>query len=210
MASKDKGHWNRIYAQIPIDQLSWYEEEPTPSLQLVEKCGIYKSDLIVDIGSGASTLIPRLLALGYRNIYAVDISDVAIGKARDVLGEKSREIHWMVDDVTHPKELLELREVSLWHDRAVFHFLTEEQQRLQYLSTVKRLVKTGGFVIIATFALDAPDKCSGLPVQRYSVENLVDTIGEGFELAESLNYTYTMPSGYLRPYIYAVLRKTDR
>jgi len=198
-----------MYAKNPITQLSWYEEEPYPSIQLIEKCAIKNADLIIDIGSGTSTLIPTLLELGYKNICAVDISDVALEKARELLGERNSEIRWIVDDITNPASILDLQDVGIWHDRAVFHFLTEEDQRQAYLSTLRKLVKLGGYAVIATFSFDAPDMCSGLPVQRYSAQSLQDILGAGFQLVESLSYTYTQPSGDTRPYIYARFKKID-
>ena len=209
MTTSYKNHWNKMYANNLITQLSWYEEEPYPSIQLIEKCAIKNADLIIDIGSGTSTLIPTLLELGYKNICAVDISDVALEKARKLLGERNSEIRWIVDDITNPAAILDLQDVGVWHDRAVFHFLTAEDQRQAYLSTLRKLIKPGGYAIIATFSVDAPDMCSGLPVQRYTAQSLQDILGDGFQLVESLNYTYTQPSGDIRPYIYTRFKKMD-
>ncbi len=209
MSGSIKNHWDKIYSHTPTSQLSWYEQEPYPSIQLIEKCALDKSDLILDIGSGTSTLIPRLLELDYRNICAVDISDVALEKARQNLGERYSAIRWLVDDVTNPSAILDLQGVGVWHDRAVFHFLTAEDQRQVYLSTLKKLVKPGGYAILATFSLAAPDMCSGLPVQRYSVQGLQEFLGRGFQLLESLSYTYTQPGGDLRPYTYTRFKKME-
>jgi SAM-dependent methyltransferase len=204
-----KKHWNKIYPNNPITPLGWYEAEPSPSLQLIEHCEIAKDHIILDVGSGASTLIPCLLELGYRNLYAVDISDVALEKARSILGERAAKVHWVVDDITNPSTLTQLQDIAIWHDRAVFHFLTEEHQRQSYLSLLQKVVMPGGYVIIATFSLDAADKCSGLPVQRYNVESLCNYFGVGFELLESMDYTYQMPWGDLRPFIYVRFQKIE-
>jgi SAM-dependent methyltransferase len=208
MESSLKDHWNKIYTNNPITQTGWYEAEPFPSVQLIEQCAVPKHAPVVDIGSGASTLIPNLLDLGYQNLYAIDISDIALEKAKALLGQaRSAQVHWMVDDITNPSAVLQLQNIAIWHDRAVFHFLTKEHHRRTYHSVVQKLVMPGGFVIMGTFAMDGAEECSGLPVQRYSVESLYEFYGAGFRLVESLDYTYQMPSGDLRPYVYARFQK---
>jgi len=208
MPSSAKEHWNNIYANNPITQLSWYEATPFPSDQLIERCAVPKRSPILDIGSGTSTLIRHLLGLGYQNLYAIDISEVAFDKAKALLDkEQTAQVHWIVDDITNPTLLPELQNAAIWHDRAVFHFLTEEQHRLTYRSVLQKVVMPGGFIIMATFAMNGAENCSGLPVQRYSAESLREFFGDGFRLVESLDYTYQMPSGDLRPYVYTRLQK---
>jgi EEF1A lysine methyltransferase 2 len=208
MTSPLKEHWNGKYANTPITQLGWYELKSTPSIQLIENCAVSKSSAIIDVGSGTSTLIASLLGLGYQNLYAVDISDVALEKAKTFLNkEQATQVKWLVDDITNPSDLLHLQNIAVWHDRAVFHFLTEEQHRQTYHSLLQKIVMPGGFVIMAAFAMNGATKCSGLPVQRYSAESLSDFLGKEFTLIESLDYTYQMPSGDLRPYVYARFQK---
>jgi SAM-dependent methyltransferase len=208
MKSALKEHWNKIYTNDSITQVGWYEANPFHSVQLIERCAVPKQSPVVDIGSGASTLIPYLLELGYQNVYAIDISDVVLEKAKALLEkERAAQVHWMVDDITNPSAVLQLQNVAIWHDRAVFHFLTEEHHRQTYYSVVDKVVMPGGFIIMATFAMDGAEKCSGLPVQRYSVESLGEFFGDGFKFVESLDYTYQMPSGDLRPYVYARFQK---
>jgi SAM-dependent methyltransferase len=203
-----KDHWNRKYSDTPITQLGWYESRSTPSLQFIENCGIPKDSNILDVGSGASTLIANLLDLGYHNLYAVDISDVALEKAKTLLAkELAAQVHWIVDDITHPVHVLKLQNVRVWHDRAVLHFLVEEQPRQTYHSLLQEIVAPGGFVIMAAFALDGATRCSGLPVQRYSKKSIQEFLGDRFKLLESLNYIYEMPSGDLRPYVYTRFQK---
>ncbi|MCJ7724658.1 MAG: class I SAM-dependent methyltransferase, partial [Anaerolineales bacterium] len=198
------------YTNNPITQLGWYEAQSFPSVQLIERCAVPKHYPIVDIGSGTSTLISDLLELGYQNLYPIDISDVALEKAKALLDkERAAQVHWIVDDITNPSTVLQLQNAAVWHDRAVFHFLTEEQDRQTYHSLLQKIVMPGGFVIMATFALDGATKCSGLPVQRYSAESLSEFFGYGFRLIESSNYTYQMPSGELRPYVYTRFQKTQ-
>jgi EEF1A lysine methyltransferase 2 len=208
MTSSLKEHWNKKYVDSPITQLGWYESKSSPSIQLIENCAVPKYSTIVDVGSGATTLTASLLELGYRNLYAIDISDVALEKAKALLNkEQATQVHWLVEDITNPSDTLQLQNVAVWHDRAVFHFLTEEQHRQTYHSLLQKIVMSGGFVIMATFAMNGATKCSGLPVQRYSTESLSEFLGDGFKLIESLEYTYQMPSGDLRPYVYTRFQK---
>jgi len=143
-----KDHWNKKNTDIPITQLGWYETKSMPSIQLIENCGVSKTSLIADIGSGTSTLISNLLELGYQNIYAVDISEVALEKSKTLRGkEQTAQMHWLVEDITNPSAMLQQQEIAVWHDRAVFHFLTKEKDRLTCHSLVQKTVMSGGFVI---------------------------------------------------------------
>jgi SAM-dependent methyltransferase len=203
-----KNHWNKKYTDTPITQLGWYEPKSIHSIQLIENCGVSAHSPIADIGSGASTLIANLLEIGYQNIFAIDISDVALEKAKTLLTtEQSSKVHWMVDDITKPSSILHLENIAVWHDRAVFHFLTDERDRQIYRSLMQKTVMAGGFIVIAAFALEGAMHCSGLPVQRYSAGSLCEFFGDGFKLIESLDHTYHMPSGDARPYVYARFQK---
>jgi len=203
-----KNHWDTKYSDTPITQLGWYEPKSIPSVQLIENCAVAKGSPIADIGSGTSTLVVNLLDLGYQNIFAVDISSVALEKAKALLPqEKVNHVHWVVDDINNPSSVLQLPQVAVWHDRAVFHFLTEERDRLTYRALVEKRLMPGGFIVIGTFSLEGAAYCSGLPVQRYSVDGLCKFFGEEYRLVESLNYTYKMPSGDIRPYVYASFQK---
>jgi ribosomal protein L11 methylase PrmA len=203
-----KDHWNKKYTNTPITQLGWYESKSQPSLQLIENCAVPKDSVVIDIGSGVSVLIASLLGLGYQNLYAVDISNVAWEKAKALLNQgQAAQVHWIVDDITNPSKVLQLQNVAVWYDRAVFHFLTEEQHRQTYHSLLQKIVMPGGSVIMAAFALNGAAMCSGLPVQRYSAESLSEFLGNGFKILESLDYTYQMPSGDLRPYVYTRFQK---
>lgn len=204
-----RDHWNKKYTDSPITELGWYESGPIPSIQLIESCAVPKHSIIIDIGSGASTLIANLLELGYQNLYAVDISDVALEKAKALLiKEQADQVHWLVEDITNPSTVLQIQNVAVWHDRAVFHFLTEEQHRHTYHSLLQKMLMPGGFVIMAAFTMNGATKCSGLPVQRYDAESLSKFLGKGFKLIESLDYSYQMPSGDMRPYVYTRFQKT--
>lgn len=205
-----KEHWNKKYASTPITQLGWYESISEPSLQLIANCAVSKDSVIVDVGSGVSILIANLLDLGYENLYAVDISDVALEKAKALLNPKqAAQVHWILDDITHPSAVLQIQNVKVWHDRAVFHFLTEEQDRQPYKMILQKTIMSGGFVIISAFALHGAAMCSGLCVQRHSVESLREFLGDEFKLIESMDYTYHMPSGDLRPYVYTRFQRAN-
>jgi EEF1A lysine methyltransferase 2 len=208
MTSSKKEHWNKKYADSPITQLGWYEPKPLPSMQLIENCAVPKNSPIIDIGSGTSTLISNLLGRGYESIIAVDISDVALEKAKALLRkEQKTKVDWIVDDIANPTSTHLLHNVAIWHDRAVFHFLVDEHDRQSYLSVVEKVVMKSGFVVIATFAMEGATHCSGLPVKRYSAESLSGFFGNAFRLIENFDYVYKMPSGDLRPYVYARFQK---
>lgn len=203
-----KTHWNKVYTRNKIEELGWYEKSPEPSIQLINKCNLNKNASILNVGAGASTLVDELLSIGYNKIIASDLSSVALKKLKDRIGEKeSSKVHWLVDDLTFPVELNKLEQIDLWHDRAVLHFFTEEKDSLSYFSLLKKIVKQNGFVIIAAFNLSGSPKCSGLPVHRYDENMLQEKLGSGFELMESFNYNYTMPSGDLRYYVYTLFRR---
>jgi ubiquinone/menaquinone biosynthesis C-methylase UbiE len=203
-----KNHWNSVYTTRDVCNLGWYEESPKPSLTLISNTNIKKEGLLLDVGAGATTLIDNLIELGYKNIVAVDISEVALNRLKERLGaEKASLVKWIVDDITQPAHIDKLEDVTLWHDRAVLHFLLEEKQQQMYLTTLKKTVKRGGNVIIAAFSLKGAKKCSGLDIHNYDQNMLADFLGEEFSLVEYFDYTYKMPSGDLRPYIYTLFKR---
>ena len=203
-----KEHWNKIYSQSEVNNLGWYEESPEPSLELIKKCNLNKDAVILDVGSGTTTLIEKLLRDSYINIVATDISEVALIKARENLHTEEAElVEWIVDDITNPKYLTEIEPVDLWHDRTVLHFLTEENQRNGYLSTLKRLVKVGGYAIIAVFSLEGAKKCSGLDVENYDHMMISQLVGNEFELQEHFHHLYTHPSGSENQYVYTLFNR---
>lgn len=208
MPDSMKAHWNKKFDSSPLTQLGWYEARSTPSIQLVEACGVAHEALIADVGSGATSLIANLLELGYNNLLAIDISEVALEKARGLLtSQQAARVRWMCEDVTDPSAALQGEKIAVWHDRAAFHFLNEEPERQTYRSLAHKTIMPGGFLIVAAFALEGATHCSGLPVHRYSAASLEEYFGEWFQLVESLDYIYTMPSGDLRPYVYARFQK---
>jgi ubiquinone/menaquinone biosynthesis C-methylase UbiE len=160
------------------------------------------------MGAGASTFIDYLINQGYKNIIAADISEIALNKLKERLGkEKASSVRWIVDDITRPVHIQDLRDIAVWHDRAVLHFLLEEKQQKMYLSTLKKVIKKRGFVIIAAFSLKGAKKCTGLDVKNYDHDLLAKFLGEDFKLLEYFDHIYYMPSGEPRPYIYALFQK---
>jgi SAM-dependent methyltransferase len=205
-----KGHWDKVYGRKSHTQLGWYEEIPEPTVDLFKACDLSPPDHILIVGAGATTLIDLLLKKDYANITANDISANAVNQLKERLGPgKSDRVNWVIDDLTAPEELASLPLVDLWQDRAVLHFFTEEAQRDSYFNLLRRLVKPGGFAMIATFSLSGAEKCSGLPVYRYNTEMLSENLGRGFDLIQSHAHMHTMPSGDTRDYIYTLFRRGD-
>ena len=203
-----KEHWNKTYSSNDTRKLGWYEETPTPSIKLLSRCNISKDAAILDVGAGATTLIDFLVNNGYTNVTVADISEEALEKLKGRLGkEKSALVKWIVDDLTQPEHISQLRDVALWHDRAVLHFLLEESWQQTYFSTLKKVVKKDGYVIIAAFSIGGAKKCSGLDVVNYDRNMLSEKLGDNFELIEAFDYVYHTPSGNTRPYIYTLFKK---
>lgn len=200
-----KTHWEHIYETKPPTQVSWYQEHAQYSLQFIQKAGVQKSDHIIDIGGGASRLVDDLLEQGFQNLTVLDVSARALQLARQRLGPRAAQVSWIEADITQVD--LPEQAYDLWHDRAVFHFLTEATHRQRYVETVRHAVRQGGHVIVATFALDGPDHCSGLEVERYSPESLHEEFGEGFELRDSRRETHHTPFGTQQKFIYCYCRK---
>ncbi len=208
MVSDREKHWNKVYEKGEITRLGWYEEKAEQSLGLINTCGLHPSDCILDVGSGATTLLGSLLRAGYENIIATDLSAVALETAKKRLGaDLAARVRWVVTDITSPENLAAPGEIALWHDRAVLHFLTEEEQRQAYLHTLREVVRPEGYVIIAAFSLDGAKKCSGLDVYNYDAAMLTAFLGSDFELKKAFDYIYHQPSGAARPFIYTLFRR---
>jgi 2-polyprenyl-3-methyl-5-hydroxy-6-metoxy-1,4-benzoquinol methylase len=186
-------HWERIYAGKPLEQMSWHRPHLKSSLALIERVAGDPAAAIIDVGGGASTLVDDLTALGYRNVTVLDISRSAIGITRKRLGEAGGLVRWVNADVTDA--VFSERMYDVWHDRAVFHFLTEAEQRRAYVRNVLSAVKPGGYVIVSTFGLGGPKKCSGLDVVRYDAQSLTDEFGARFRLMESFTEMHQTPWG---------------
>jgi len=208
---ENKVHWDNVYSKSELSKLGWYEENPKLSLDLIRNCNLPKNAAILDVGSGTSTLIQNLIGESYSNIIATDISEVALDRAKNLLKPNETEsVRWIVDDITNPKNINQLDSIDLWHDRTVLHFLIEEDQQRGYLETLKKLVRKGGFVIIAVFSLEGAKKCSGLDVKNYDHNIIDEYLGEDFKLIKYFPYLYQMPSGDLRPYIYTLFQRINK
>lgn len=203
-----KEHWERVYQHNAIDKLGWYESSAEPSLKLIELCELSRDAVILNVGAGATTLIDELIETGYQHIIANDISGEALKMLQLRLGlERSKQVRWIVDDLTKPVELGSLEQIDLWHDRAVLHFFNDQNQQDIYFNLLRELVKIDGWVIIAAFNLSGAPKCSGLPVFRYSASMLQKRLGKEFHLNNTFEYTYTQPSGDTREYIYTLFQR---
>ena len=199
-----KTHWEKIYSSKAPETVSWYRPHLETSLALIERAAREKSASIIDVGGGESTLVDDLLARGYRNITILDISQVAIETTKTRLGPAAEQVHWLTADVT--EATLEPSAYDVWHDRAVFHFLTAPDQRLAYVRQVARAVKPGGHVIVGAFGPEGPTRCSGLDVVRYNAESLHHEFGAHFRLVESSSELHHTPSGSTQQFLYCFCR----
>ena len=197
-----KKHWENIYQTKNIDGVSWYQETPYESIELIKKFSTTDSDMIIDIGCGKSFLADNLLKLNYKNITLVDISLNALKEVKDRLNNKS--LNFIETDVLNLK--LE-RTFDIWHDRAVFHFITNKKSVEKYISLCNEYIGEGGKLIIGTFAEDGPLKCSGLEIKRYSVENLKELFKENFEFIEGFKKLHSTPFGTRQSFTFCVFRK---
>jgi SAM-dependent methyltransferase len=188
-------HWQAVYTKKRENEVSWFQETPSTSLRLIQDTRASRDAAIIDIGGGASRLVDALVARGFRSLTVLDISAAALEAAKARLGAQSTDVDWIVADVT---KWLPARSYDIWHDRAAFHFLTEAADRDAYVDRLKSAVAAGGQVIIGTFALDGPEKCSGLSVQRYDANTLAAVLGSSFELADSLTEAHRTPWGAIQ------------
>jgi SAM-dependent methyltransferase len=187
-----KRHWEDVYGSKAENEVSWFQEEPVTSLEFIRHCGGGPDVPIVDIGGGESRLVDHLLDAGYRDVTVLDISESALNHTRTRLGRRAGEARWIVADITRwtPPRLY-----KLWHDRAVLHFLTQPEERAAYRRALLDGVAPGGCVVISTFSLDGPERCSGLPVVRYSPETLAAELGPELRLVETRAESHETPWG---------------
>jgi len=197
-------HWERVYRTKRPTEVSWYRPHLEISLQLIEEAVANRDAHIIDVGAGESTLVDDLQARGYRNLYALDLSVTALDVAKGRLGANASRINWLCGDVrTFP---FSSGQFDLWHDRAVFHFLTDSADRAAYVRQVARAVKPGGHVIVATFGPEGPTQCSGLDVMRYGPEALHDEFGSDFRLVKHRSELHQTPMGSTQQFTYCYCR----
>lgn len=200
-------HWAQVYQTKAPTQVSWYQEHPDLSLEYIQRTGVDQTARIMDAGGGASTLVNHLLEAGYHNLTVLDISAEALQVVRQRLGPRAGRVTLIEADVTQAE--LPHQFYDVWHDRAVFHFLTQPEARQRYVELVRHAVKVGGHVIVATFALDGPTSCSGLTVERYSPETLHNQFGPAFTLVDSTHESHATPFGTEQKFTYCYCRILD-
>lgn len=204
MTTSTRAHWNHIYETKAGNELSWFQEHPAISLDLIRATGAKPDTAIIDIGGGASRLVDALLDEGFHALTVLDISESALAAARARLGPRSAKVAWIAADVTawEPSETYDV-----WHDRAAFHFLTEAAGRQSYAERVTKAVRPGGHVIIGTFALDGPERCSGLPVLRHDAASIGAFLGKSFALVESRRHDHVTPAGRTQRFQFSLFRR---
>lgn len=195
-----KDHWEKVYQSKQPNAVSWFQEHATRSLELIHSVGTSLDANIIDVGGGASTLVDDLLRDGYKSISVLDLSASALDVARKRLGIDGRRVTWITGDICDVN--LPAQTYDIWHDRAVFHFLIEPSHRAAYVQQVMKAVKPGGHVIVATFALDGPEQCSGLPVARYAPGQLCGEFGPSFDLLEHVSEEHKTPWGSVQHFVY--------
>jgi len=201
-----KDHWERVYKKHSSTEVGWYQAHPEGALKLINNTGVGFDSRIIDVGGGTSNLTGLLLDQGYKKLAVLDISGTSIEKAKSQLGEKSNRITWIEADVT---KYSFMEQFDVWHDRAVFHFLTKAEDRKGYINSLNQALKLNGHLIIATFGLDAPPKCSGLPVVRYTPETLPNEVGHNFNVVETFEEDHMTPSGVKQDFIYCRFIKRE-
>lgn len=194
-----KSHWENVYGDKSPLEVSWYQKEPVLSLQLIHDSRLPLDAPIIDVGGGASLLVDCLCSEGYSHVGVLDISGKALAHAQERLGDKAKAIEWYEEDVTLFRPV---HRFALWHDRAVFHFLTDAADRRKYADTLKHALLPGGHVIIAAFAIGGPTQCSGLDIVQYDAEKLMAELGEDFELIEEASELHVTPAHAEQCFLY--------
>ncbi|HEX7085758.1 MAG TPA: class I SAM-dependent methyltransferase [Vicinamibacterales bacterium] len=201
-----KAHWERLYASRGERDVSWFEELPAVSLQMLEDAGLTRDTCVLDVGGGDSRLVDSLVARGMDCLAVLDVSGAALGRARSRLGASAFVPVWIEADVTGDWTL---EPMDIWHDRAVFHFLTLQEDQDRYLDRLRAVLKVRGSAIIATFAPDGPETCSGLPVMRYSPDTLERRLGSGFRLVDARRHLHHTPWGTTQAFQYSRFVRTQ-
>ncbi len=198
-----RAHWEEVYTTKGETEVSWFQDDPYPSLEMIEASGVTSEAAIIDIGGGASRLVDSLLAKGFGALSVLDLSGAALETAKSRLRARAQNIKWIVEDVTlwAPTETYDI-----WHDRAAFHFLTEARDRAAYVARMKKALRVGGHAIVATFAPDGPERCSGLPVMRHDAASLNRTLGQEFQLIETRGIVHTTPWRSFQSFQFSMFR----
>lgn len=199
-----KKHWENIYNTKKLQEVSWYQALPETSLDFIKASAVSKNAAIIDVGGGDGLLVDHLLSMGYTNVTVLDISTNAIERAKARLGKKAEQVTWIVSDITsfEPEE-----KYHLWHDRAAFHFLNEEEDIQKYLKVMESSIKPNGFLFIGTFSDKGPAKCSGIEIHQYSIEALKEVVPDNFLLLEGENIDHLTPSGNIQNFTFCKFQK---
>lgn len=199
-------HWQRVYVERDASRVSWFEDSPVASLELLRSANLTSVSSVIDVGGGASALVDALLARGCTNLTVLDISSAGLEVAMARLGEVAERVTWLVADITTAS--LPVEAFDVWHDRAVFHFLTSASSRSAYVTALKNSLRPDGHALIATFAPDGPQKCSGLETMRYNAPALLEVLGKDeFRLLEQRVVQHVTPSGGTQAFTYALFRR---
>jgi SAM-dependent methyltransferase len=197
-------HWENVYRTKGERELSWFQEIPSISWELIRSAGATRHSAVVDIGGGASRLVDALVDEGFEDVTVLDLSESALAAAKTRLGPTAAGVTWIVADVARWKPL---QRYDVWHDRAAFHFLTDEADRIAYVECLREALRPGGYAIIATFALDGPERCSGLPVVRYDAASLGKVLGDVFNLVETRRHDHHTPMGSTQRFQFSMFRR---
>jgi 2-polyprenyl-3-methyl-5-hydroxy-6-metoxy-1,4-benzoquinol methylase len=197
-------HWETVYTTKSENEVSWFQENPAPSLELIAMARPGPEAAVIDVGGGASRLVDSLLAQGFQNVTVLDLSEAALSVAKARLGDRAKHVQWVVGDITtwEPPQTYDL-----WHDRAAFHFLTDDSARSAYVDRLKTALKRPGHVIIGTFAPEGPERCSGLPVTRHDAASLAATLGAEFELLDTSRHEHVTPWGSTQAFQFSTFRR---
>ncbi len=203
-----RAHWEKVYSSKPAAEMSWFQPHLATSLELLERSGIAREDEIIDVGAGASTLVDDLLDHGYMHLTVLDVSSQAIELSKERLGNRASLVHWVAGNILDVS--LPHQRYGFWHDRAVFHFLTEAEDRKVYVRQLRNALRPDGFALISTFSLEGPLRCSGLDVCRYSCDSLLSEFGSGFRLLESRTENHRTPHNAIQAFTYCLFVREER
>lgn len=198
--------WNEVYQTKDAERVSWFQSNPTVSLELLNRLHLDRAQPVIDVGGGASMLVDRLLERGHTDVTVLDVSAHALCLAQRRLGDRAQFVHWESVDLLRWRPV---RRFALWHDRAVFHFLTDPPDQVRYRELATTSITPGGYLILATFAADGPDRCSGLPVARYSADELAERLGPGFTTVTTRHEHHRTPTGADQPFTWLLMRRSN-
>jgi SAM-dependent methyltransferase len=199
-----KKHWDDIYQKRCVDEVSWYQQSPATSLQFVEQFNLPRTAKIIDVGGGESFFVDYLLDFGYLDITVLDISKYAIDKAKLRLGEKGERVKWIVSDIT---DFVTSEKYDLWHDRAAFHFLTDDDEIEKYIEHAKSSIKLTGYLVIGTFSEQGPEKCSGIYIKQYSQQSMTDRLKNFFKTIKCISVDHKTPFDTIQNFIFCSFKR---